>query len=71
MQAFFKGRFVYILWKCHPCGKAFDFPTRVWITAPQLPTFPQDLLLLMFYTKTQNYTTLQQSLALKVFAYVS
>lgn len=29
-------------------GKVFDFPTTIWITASQLPTLPQSLLLLFF-----------------------
>ncbi len=29
-------------------GKVFDFPTIIWITATQLPTLPQSLLLLFF-----------------------
>ena len=29
-------------------GKVFDFPTIIWITASQLPTFPQGLLPLIF-----------------------
>jgi len=35
---------------CFPqsLGKVFDFPTIIWITASQLPTLPQSLLLLFF-----------------------
>jgi len=34
---------IFVLWKCHDCGKVFDFPTIIWITALQLSTFPQEL----------------------------
>lgn len=33
----------------HPLGKLSEFPTIIWITASQLPTFPQGLLLLYFF----------------------
>ncbi len=32
-------------------GKLYDFPTIIWITASQLPTFPQSLQLLIFFIK--------------------
>jgi hypothetical protein len=38
-------------------GKAFDFSTIIWITASQLPTFSQDLRLLIFdlMKKSSNF----------------